>query len=138
MRARIAEAKPETGGPEAKVGPGRMQDIELLAQAAALLAGTADRDVGAQLDAGQRIGWLSDDDTATLKDTYAMLRSFQSAARLLTGTALDFSAVGEGGRGFLLRQMDIESVEDLDRALTRRAARAAVIIEAALARTPED
>ncbi len=52
MRARIAEAKPGLAAWEAKLGPGRMQDIELPAQAAALLAGDAARDVPAQLARG--------------------------------------------------------------------------------------
>ena len=38
MRARIAAAKAPDGPWDAKIGPGRLQDIELLSQAAALMA----------------------------------------------------------------------------------------------------
>ncbi len=136
MRARIAEAKPEQEPLQAKIGPGRMQDIELLAQAAALLSGCPARSVPDQLAAGQGIGWLSAQDAESLTGTYERLQTFQSAARLLTGTALDFDAVGEGGRGFILRQMDAASVGVLEDDLQRRAASAAGIIERALAAPP--
>ncbi len=59
MRERIAAAKPGKGEWEAKLGAGRMQDVELLAQAAALLAGDPARQIPDQLAAGERIGWLS-------------------------------------------------------------------------------
>jgi glutamate-ammonia-ligase adenylyltransferase len=44
MRTRLAEARPGQGPLEAKHGPGRLQDIALVAQAGALLAGAPARD----------------------------------------------------------------------------------------------
>ncbi|WP_444431358.1 hypothetical protein [Rhodobacter capsulatus] len=48
MRARIFAAKAPDGAWEAKIGPGRLQDIELLAQSFALRAGEPARKVEAQ------------------------------------------------------------------------------------------
>ena len=66
MRARIAEAKPPQGAWDAKIGAGRLQDTELLSQAAALRAGSSARDGGAQLDAGVAAGWLSAADASAI------------------------------------------------------------------------
>ena len=56
MRARLRAAKPGGGAWEAKLGPGRMMEIELLAQTAALRAGDPARRVEAQLRAGRAFG----------------------------------------------------------------------------------
>ena len=136
MRARIAGARPETAGFEAKQGPGRMQDIELLAQSAALLAGASDLDTITQLAAGVTLEWLSTEETAQLLRTYSMLWTVQAAARLLTGTALDFADLGAGGRGFMLRETGCDTVEELQRQITEAAGMSAEIIDAALSRQP--
>ncbi|MBC7143519.1 MAG: glutamine-synthetase adenylyltransferase, partial [Rhodobacteraceae bacterium] len=52
MRARIFAAKAPDGAWEAKIGPGRLQDIELLAQSCALRAASPARRVEPQLRAG--------------------------------------------------------------------------------------
>ena len=136
MRARIAEAKPMQGGWEAKLGPGRLQDVELLAQTAALLAGDPARQVPGQLAAGQRIGWLTPGDVAALEASYRLMWRLQAAARLLTGEVLDLDEVGQGGQDFLLRETGAPSVQALGEELQARAGRAAGVIEAALARVP--
>jgi len=136
MRARLAQAKPGAGGFEAKLGAGRMQDIELLAQAAALLGGDAARGSRDQLRAGARIGWLAEAEMTTLSEAYALFWQVQAAARLLTGVTLDFADVGEGGRGFLLRQTGMGSIDELAGAMAERANAAAAIIDAALERAP--
>lgn len=133
MRVRLAEAKPgSTWDP--KNGRGRMMDIELLAEAGALIAGAPTQDVYAQLEAGAECGWLSAAEAACLTDAYRLMWRLQSAARLLSGAALDVEAIGAGGRAFLLRSNDIESIEDLAAALSESAARAAQVIDAVLDR----
>ena len=49
MRARLSEAKPAAGGMDVKTGPGRLQDIELFAEAATLLSGAPARRLQDQL-----------------------------------------------------------------------------------------
>ncbi len=136
MRRRLAEAKPGGGAWEAKLGPGHMQDIELLGQTAALLSGDPARDTPAQLAAGTALGWLSADEVATLAGTYTLLWQVQAAARLLTGSKLEIADLGEGGRSFLLRQTGEETMEALADRLTKATTAAAGIIDAALERVP--
>ncbi len=132
MRRRLAEAKPATGGLEVKRGPGRMQDIELLAQTAALLAGDPARDAPTQLRAGQRIGWLTAEDVARLTAAYDRFWRVQAAARLLTGAVLTVNDLGEGARRFLLRQTGADRFDDLAGSLDRLAEEAAGIVTGAL------
>ena len=62
MRARLAAAKPGSGGWDAKFGPGKLMDIELLAQTLALTTGSAARQVERQMAAGANAGKLSQSD----------------------------------------------------------------------------
>ncbi|HBS98820.1 MAG TPA: hypothetical protein DEB47_02910, partial [Citreicella sp.] len=58
MRARIAAARGAGDPWDPKLGRGRMQDIELVAQAGALLSGQAPRRTARGLAAAARSGWL--------------------------------------------------------------------------------
>jgi glutamate-ammonia-ligase adenylyltransferase len=128
MRARLAAAKPAHGRWDPKSGPGRLQDIALLAQAGTLLAGEACRRVDAQLRAGQAALALSDGDCGTLLAAQTLLWQLQSAARLMTEGALDTEAVGAGGRAFLLRETGLEDMAALEAAVEDRTAAAARIV----------
>ncbi|MCB1338636.1 MAG: glutamine-synthetase adenylyltransferase [Maritimibacter sp.] len=137
MRARIAEAKGAGSGPfEAKIGPGRMQDIELLGQCATLLAGSGPRDVDGQIARGVEIGWISADEGAALGRAYGLLWRLQASAKLLSDGPLDLDAIGLGGREFLLRETGQESTDDLAGEIERRVLAASDAVEAALARGP--
>lgn len=100
MRARLAGAKPAKGIWDGKQGPGRGQDIELIAAAAALSAGSPETQVPAQLAAGW--AWLGADADA-LRDAYALFRKVQVAAKLLTDKPLAPDTLGAGACGFFLR-----------------------------------
>ena len=133
MRRRLAEAKPgSTWDP--KNGRGRMMDIELVAEAAALLSGAPDQNIYAQLKAGAAHGWLTDAEAETLSDAYRMTWRLQSAARLLTGETLDMEAVGEGGRAFLCRSNEVDTMDDLAAAIDVTTHAAAQMLDAILAR----
>jgi len=132
MRARLMEAKPANSGFEAKRGAGRMQDIELIAQSGALLAGSMERGTARQLQACVAAGVLEADIAARLAQDHDGLWIVQAAAKLLTGETLDFDAVGEGGHEFLLKQTGAETLADLQARIESNAARAAALIEAAL------
>ncbi|WP_417257525.1 glutamine-synthetase adenylyltransferase [Celeribacter sp.] len=134
MRRRLAEAKPgSTWDP--KNGRGRMMDIELVAEAAALLSGAPDQNIYAQLKAGAAYGWLTEDEASALCEAYRMTWRLQSAARLLTGETLDMEAVGEGGRAFLCRSNGVETVEELAGAIDVTTRAAAVMLDAILERS---
>ena len=113
MRARIADAKSPQGAWDAKIGPGRLQDIELFAQAAVLRAGAVARDIAGQLAAGVADGWLDAGDARAVGDAAGLFWRLQAAARLLTGGAVDPDAFGEGGRRFLLRETGFDDMAAL-------------------------
>ena len=133
MRARLATAKPGSDW-DPKNGPGRMMDIELLAETAALLAGSAEQDIYAQLGAARATEWLSGDEYALLVETYRLMWRLQSAARLLTGEKLDPEAIGAGGREFLRRSNGAVSMEALSEELRSRSEAAARAIAEILER----
>jgi len=133
MRARLAEAKPGKGALEAKLGPGRLQDIALLAQAGARLAGSPERQVAAQLRAGQAALRLGDADLATLIEADRLMWCVQSATRLMTAGEIDAQAIGAGGRDFLLREAGAEDTGSLERRIAEAAAASDSIVTRALA-----
>jgi [glutamine synthetase] adenylyltransferase / [glutamine synthetase]-adenylyl-L-tyrosine phosphorylase len=132
MRARLAAAHPGQGALEAKHGPGRLLDIALLAQAAALIAGAPDRRTWPQLAAGQAALALSDADLETLVKTDRLMWRVQAATRLITGGTLDPAAMGAGGRALLLREAEASDMADLEARLGEAAAASDRIISRAL------
>lgn len=134
MRARIADAKAPEGLWDAKIGSGRLQDIELTAQAAALLAGASTRDVGESLKCGVSLGWMTDQELKILSDSYTLHRTLQLATRLLGEQALDPETIGAGGVAFILRETGAASFDLLQDQLSQAADRAGLAIDAILAR----
>ncbi|MCO4849028.1 MAG: glutamine-synthetase adenylyltransferase [Yoonia sp.] len=137
MRARIAQAKPSLGVWDAKIGAGRLQDTELISQAAALRAGSPARDAASQLAAGVAHGWLSAADAGAIAAAAGLFWRMQAASRLLTGGALDPATLGAGGVGLILREAGFETMDDLAAALTDVAARADAVITARLSEKDE-
>ena len=128
MRARIAGAKAPTGPLDPKIGPGRLQDIELIAQAGALIGGIPARDVAAGLEAG-----LFDARAAAdLVAAYDTCWTLQGAIRLLSATPPKAADLGQAGRAFLCRSLDCDSFDDLVTRMTQTYDRADRIITAAL------
>jgi glutamate-ammonia-ligase adenylyltransferase len=128
MRARIFAAKAPDGEWEAKIGPGRLQDIELLAQSCALRAADPARRTEAQLRAGARAGLIGKEDEAALQSAYRFFWRLQAGGRLLTERPIDMEAVGEGGRAFLLRETAMSSLEALRSELKGHVARTGEIV----------
>lgn len=138
MRARIAAAKAPQGVWDAKLGPGRLQDIELLSQAGLILTGAADRDVRTGLEATVRAGLLDAGGARTLLRTYDIMFRVQMAARLLSVGPIDAQAVGSGGQAVLLRAVEAETVDAAEAALEDMTVRAAAIIDAAVGTTARE
>ncbi|MGB3315532.1 MAG: glutamine-synthetase adenylyltransferase, partial [Albidovulum sp.] len=128
MRERIFSAKAADGAWEAKIGPGRLQDIELLAQTCALRSAAPARRVEAQLRSGLRGGHLSKEDEAALQEAYRYLWRLQAGGRLLTQSQLDIDVIGEGGQAFLLRETGASELDQMASRLEGHTARAASII----------
>jgi [glutamine synthetase] adenylyltransferase / [glutamine synthetase]-adenylyl-L-tyrosine phosphorylase len=104
MRRRLAAAKPAGATLEAKNGPGRLMDIELLAQTCALRSADPAHEVLAQVSAGVNAGFLSQSEQRALQDAYRFCWQLQAGGRLLTERELAAEALSEGGRAFVLRQ----------------------------------
>jgi glutamate-ammonia-ligase adenylyltransferase len=138
MRTRLAAAKPGQGPLEAKHGQGRLQDIALLAQAGALLAGSPAQDTGEQLTAGQGALGLSEGDLAALREADRLMWRVQAATRLVTAGALDPEAMGAGGRALLLREAGASDMAALEARLARAAEEADAIIGRALGTERDD
>lgn len=130
MRARLQAAKPARGAWEAKNGPGRLMDIELVAQMAALLTGSPLRGVERQIEAGRKGGILSDSDASTLLAAYRVMWRLQAGTRLITEGALDPLKLGEGARAFLLRETGEAEADALGARLEAAAAAAEAVIAA--------
>jgi glutamate-ammonia-ligase adenylyltransferase len=128
MRARIAAAKSPRGSFDAKVGPGRLQDIELCAEAAALLAGSPARRVEEQLADGVAAGVLRAEAAEGLLAAERLFWALQASSRLLTGEPLDLAAVGEGGLRLILRETGMADEAALRAAMEARGAAAAAIV----------
>ena len=133
MRRRIAEAKPPQGQWDAKIGAGRLQDVELCAQTAALVSGSAARDVAAQIEAGVAFGWLSAADAQALSSSAALFWQLQASARLITGGVLSPEELGEGGRRLILRETGYETIADLEQAIEQVARAAEHVVRRLLA-----
>ncbi|MGR3591710.1 MAG: glutamine-synthetase adenylyltransferase [Limimaricola soesokkakensis] len=132
MRARLAEARPASGGWNLRDGAGRLQDVELFAQSLALRAGSPAREVQAQIAAGREAGLIDEEAEAVLRETAGLLRRVQCVARLLTGGGTLPEEPAEGGARLLLRESGCEDLADLKRALDAAAARAEGVISEAL------
>ncbi|WP_106744097.1 glutamine-synthetase adenylyltransferase [Yoonia maritima] len=128
MRRRIAAAKPSQGDWDAKIGPGRLQDIELFAQTACLRAGSSARELDAQLKAGVADGWVSAADAQAVNDAARLMWRLQAVARLLTGGPLRPDEVGEGAKRLILRETNCHDLADLSDQLHAQAAAADAVI----------
>ncbi|MFN3938003.1 MAG: glutamine-synthetase adenylyltransferase [Gemmobacter sp.] len=131
MRGRLLSAKPG-GGWEAKAGPGRIMDIELLAQTCALVAGDPGRRVEAQLRAGARTGMLTRDEEQFLAAAFRLLWRVHAASRLLGASAADPDRLAEGARSFILRETGAETVAELAGQIEQATSGAAAVIAAKL------
>ena len=109
MRDRLAAAKSPAGIWDAKNGPGRMMDIELIAETGALLSGTVRSVMFTRVLTvpSQPVCWMSLK-AQTLKECYDLCWSVQCAARLLSGKVIEADKIGEGGAAFLCRATGFE------------------------------
>lgn len=132
MRARLFSAKGPDGQWDAKQGPGRLQDIDLLAQSCALRAAAPARSTVAQLRAGHRAGLLPSAEADRLAAIWRVLWRLHASGRLLTDRPLDMEEIGRGGQDFLLRETGVASPDALLDELSSQIAEAAGLIEAKL------
>ena len=133
MRARIQAAKGSATLWDAKTGPGRMQDIELFAQAGALVGNILSRKIPAGLQACVAVGLLDAADLEDMCRAYRVCADVQIAARLLSDSPLDADQLGDAGKNFLCRVFHQKTMQMLEAELHHNYSRAAGIIDRALA-----
>ncbi|MBP7243503.1 bifunctional [glutamine synthetase] adenylyltransferase/[glutamine synthetase]-adenylyl-L-tyrosine phosphorylase [Amaricoccus sp.] len=135
MRRRLAEAHAEAAANpwEAKLGPGRMMDIELLAQTGALLHGLVGvRRPRAMLDRLAKAGWLARGDAARLAAQLERLASLQQLVRLAADHTIDPSEAGAGLVRLVLATTGAPDLPALAAQLAEEAAACAHLIAARL------
>ena len=133
MRRRLAEAKPQAGPWDAANGPGGQQDVELFAQAIALVEGAPCRRVPDQL--AQETGLADAAAREALGQAHALFARTKAVVRLVSEGALDPDTIGAGGRAMLLRDTGHADLDGLRAALADARAAAARHIDVAL--TPD-
>ena len=130
MRARLAEARKSAGPLDMRAGPGRLQDIDLLAQTGALLAGAEPRETDAQLAAGAQALGLHASEVDHLRNTYALMWEVHCAHRLLNASAT--AEQGAGAKRFLTSVSGFDSLDALVEHIDDAATKTAAIIDRAL------
>jgi len=135
MRARILSATTTARQQdpwEAKAGRGRMLDITLAAQCAALMSGEAARDIPTQLAGGVRAGLLCADEAAHLVRSHDRLAALRLIGQLLVDGPLDAHALGRDGRALLLAETGADDLDSLEQTLDAERTRAGEIIDRCL------
>lgn len=133
MRSRLFAAKPTAGAGDVKNGPGRLQDIELLAQSLALRAADPARASAAQLRGGRRAGLISADSEAALTQAYRLFWRIRAAMRLIDVKDVGLQSLGLGAAAFLLREAGAPDIANLAATIEDTARRAQQVIDDALA-----
>jgi glutamate-ammonia-ligase adenylyltransferase len=138
MRQRIFSVKSDRSAWDVKIGPGRLQDIELLSQLGSLLAGKQDQSVLAGLMGLVNLRLIERPQADELNAAYEQFWTLQLGTKLLSEGAFDPEIVGDGGHNFILSLSKSETLDTLQKQTTLRETAARSIIEAVLPEPQED
>lgn len=137
MRRRLTEAQ-ETAAShpwEVKLGPGRMMDIELLAQSGALICNLGDiRRPGRMLDRLGRMGWLDPSEAQRLATALDRLAAIGQIMRLASDHTISPEEGGTGLVELVLATTGMPDLATLERTLAEAREDATAIITARLGR----
>ncbi|KNG95435.1 glutamine-synthetase adenylyltransferase [Pseudaestuariivita atlantica] len=133
MRDRIAAAHGTLDDWEGKLGQGRLQDIELFAQAACLCAGVFHGDVDEGIAAAHALGWITEREAEALTDAHALCWRLRMAEQLIGPDVSDPDKLGAGGQAFIVRIAGQSDRDQLDAALASRSSAAAAVIDRVIA-----
>lgn len=117
MRARLQEAKPARHALDSGNGAGGLQDIDLFAQAGALLSAAPTRRLAEQIDHAAAAYPLTEADAERLHRVRALFWTVRIATRLVFGANWP-EEIGTGASGFLRRVTGFETLEALEAALS--------------------
>jgi len=116
MRRRLSENTPVEQKEdiwECRLGKGKLLDIELLAQAGALITNCMERDIGSQLLASSANGLMAREEYEELTSHYSLLRQIMQVARLTVEGNFNPDSTGKGVIEILLQQTGMDSIESL-------------------------
>ena len=128
MRQKLATAKPAVGALDAKFGPGKLMDIELIAQTCALICANPSVSVETQLAAGVAGSILSVSDQIVLLKAYKICWALQAAARLLQDHDMSLDVLAQGGLTFVLRETGMQDGATLLSQLEAMTEQAALVV----------
>ncbi len=129
MRARLAQSKSKnTTLWEVKEVPGGLLDIELLAQACALICNIMENNPKGQLSLAVDHGLLTAEDAKHLIDTHNLLSQVQHTGRLLVTGAFDIEALGKASLSHILTATGFTDRVTLEAALRSKTSDAQEII----------
>ncbi|WP_300029724.1 glutamine-synthetase adenylyltransferase [uncultured Roseobacter sp.] len=132
MCDRIRAAKPPASVWDVKTGPGRLQEIELIIQAGALICGEADSSDG--LSHAVAAGLLDDSGAQVLTEAITLYHALTLAMRLLSETVTDPAELGPSAQAFLLRTTQEDSLKGLEERLQSTIRQSEAVMDTALSR----
>ncbi|MDA1238869.1 MAG: hypothetical protein O3A15_07965, partial [Proteobacteria bacterium] len=115
-----------------KIGPGKIQDIELLSQLGALIHGTNTRNVDLGLDSAAKIGLIDSTNKIKLIHIYSVLSTLNTASLLISATGVREEDISSGGVSLLLRLTSRHNMTGLKNELLALSKEAANIIDLAV------
>jgi len=128
MRDRLGKAKPASHVLDARNGPGRLQDIELLAQTACLLSGSGERKLPKQLSSLPEILGIEHSDMRALQSAADLFWTVQARRMLILGASFP-DDIGASAAAFLLRGTGLDAVKGLEEQLKSKADAVLQVIE---------
>jgi glutamate-ammonia-ligase adenylyltransferase len=132
MRTRLAAAKPAQGPLDLKNSAGRLQELELFAQMAALRAASPSRRTEQQLLAARRAGVIAPEVETRLATAYRLMWRVHATLRLLGDRLHAPDALSGGATVMLLRETGLGDLDALVREIAAHERAVAEILAAAL------
>ena len=132
MRDRLATAKSPSHGLDVRTGPGRLQDLELFAQAGALLEQSASRRLVDHLPVAARAFGLSEQEARLLENAARIYWRVQAGIRLVFGEDVS-GEIGTSASAFLSKLTGSEGVSALEEQLSTTAREVDFLITRCLA-----
>ena len=132
MRAKIAAAKAPSGPWDAKIGAGRLQDIELFSQMGALAGGVSNLRVQAGVKGLVSAGLIDKAQSEGLMRAYRLLWALNLTTRFLSDKPFDADVASEGATQLVLRETGAKDLASLQAELQSCATIAADVIVANL------
>lgn len=132
MRVRLAQAQKGTSRWVVKAGAGGAQDIDLFCQGAALVCGSANPSLAAQIACAEELGWCSHSEGASIYTARTLYWNVSQALRLIDKDGKDPDQMSPAAQRLLLHDTGASSLAQLAKDLDTLRAQAAYAIDRAI------